>query len=106
MFYILTLIAATLFVAHVALLLAAFRRSGFSNRRYFYSHLTLWLTGLCVFCLAWQFNGQQVSGFLDYFNTTSRLLLILAFTAALSLVAHLIVKYLVLPAWSKSSQGI
>jgi hypothetical protein len=93
--------AAALFIAHVVLLLTSFRSSGFSTRRYFYSHLTLWLTGTCVFLLAWQFHGRAVSGFLDYFNTTGRLLLILAFTAGLSLVAHIIVKRLVLPLWQK-----
>lgn len=101
MLYLLLSTAVVLFVAHVVLLLASFRRSGFSNRNYFYSHFTLWLTGVCVFLLAWQYRGQGISGFLDYFNTIDRLLIILAFTAALSLVAHLIVRYLVLPAWKK-----
>ncbi|WP_345949289.1 hypothetical protein ABDD95_20810 [Mucilaginibacter sp. PAMB04274] len=102
MVYILMILAAVLFVAHVVLLLASFSRTAFSRRRYFYSHLTLWLTGICVFVLAWQFRGQQISGFLDYFNTLGRLILILIFTAALSLAAHLIVKFAILPAWYKS----
>lgn len=101
MLYVLTLSALVLFVAHVALLFASFHRSGFSKRRYFYSHFTLWLTGICIFLLAFQYQGQGVSGFLDYFNTVGRLLIILAFTAALSLVAHLIVQYLILPAWKR-----
>ena len=101
MIYALVLSAIVLFVAHVGFLLASFRRSGFSGRRYFYSHLTLWLTGICVFVLAWLYSGKNVSGFLDYFNSINRLLLILGFTVALSLVAHLIVRYLVLPVWQK-----
>jgi hypothetical protein len=101
MLYVLVIAAAVLFIAHVVLLIASFRRSGFSGRRYFYSHLTLWLTGICVFVLALQYHGQQVSGFLDYFSTVGRLAMILVFTVALSLVAHLIVKLLVLPALEK-----
>jgi len=101
MLYTLILTAAALFIAHVVLLLASFRSHGFSRRNYFYSHFTLWLTGICVFFLAWQYHGQNVSGFIDYFSTPLRLVIILLFTAALSLTAHLIVKWLVLPIWKK-----
>jgi hypothetical protein len=96
-FYLLIFAAGALFIAHVGLLLASFSRSGFSNRRYFYSHLTLWLTGICVFVLAWLFHGRQMSGFLDYFGTASKLAFILVFTAALSLIAHLLIRLVVLP---------
>ena len=102
MLYTLLIAAAVLFITHVILLLASFRNTGFSGRRYFYSHFTLWLTGICVFLLAWQYHGQNVSGFLDYFSTPLRLLIILTFTALLSLTAHLVVKWLVIPAWKKS----
>lgn len=101
MLYTLTIVTALLFIAHVVLLLASFSRSGFSNRRYFYSHLTLWLTGLSVFFLAFKFSGTHASGFLDYFNTPSKLAMILGFTLVLSVIAHGVVKGLVLPALQK-----
>ena len=99
MLYFLTFAAAAFFIAHVVFLFTSFHRSGFSNRRYFYAHLTLWLAGISVFLLAWRYQGRAISGFLDYFDTFSHLITILVFTAALSLVAHLIVKFLVLPLW-------
>src|ERR1700744_1922447 len=102
MLYLLITAAVVLFVLHVAFLLASFRRTGFSGRRYFISHLTLWLTGLVVFALAWLYSGHQVSSFLDYFSTPGRLFAILGFTAGLSLVAHLIVRFAVLPVWQKN----
>ncbi|RYZ40956.1 MAG: hypothetical protein EOP49_29220 [Sphingobacteriales bacterium] len=97
MIYLLTVIAALLFAAHVVLLLTSFRRSGFSSCRYFYSHVMLWLTGGCVFLLAWLYHGTGASGFLDYFSTWEHLLLIPGVTGILSLTAHLIVKFLILP---------
>lgn len=97
MILLLVIAAAVLFVAHVTLLLLSFRNGELVRGRYFYSHLTLWLTGVCVFLLALQYNGQGKSAFLDYFDTSTKRLMILVFTFALSFVAHLIVSRLVLP---------
>ncbi len=97
MFYALVIVAAVLFIAHVGLLIASFGKSGFVSSRYFYSHLTLWFTGLTVFTLAIFFAGHNQSAFLDYFNTPLKQGMILAGTFALSLVAHGIVKLVVLP---------
>jgi uncharacterized membrane protein HdeD (DUF308 family) len=97
MFYFLAFAAFILFAAHVLLLVASFIGPQFGSSRYFYSHLTLWLTGLVVFILAFVYSGTHQSGFLDYFNSPLKQAAILAFTFALSLTAHGIVKLLVLP---------
>jgi SNF family Na+-dependent transporter len=102
MFYILLIAAATLFVLHVGLLLAAFPNSELAQRRYFFSHLTLWLTGLMIFIMAVLYSGSGRSGFLDYFDTPLKKVMILAFTLALSLVAHTIVRLAVLPLLRKN----
>jgi hypothetical protein len=97
MLYPLTILAAVFFVLHVVFLFASFGGGGFSSRRYFLSHLTLWITGLLVFLLAVLFAGKGVSGALDYFDTPGKRLSILGVAAALSLIAHGIVRGLVLP---------
>jgi hypothetical protein len=97
MFYLIVTAAAALFIAHVVLLLASFQKSQLIPARYFYSHLTLWLTGVLVFVLALLYSGTGQLSFLDYFDTMQKKTMILVFTFALSLVAHLIVKLLVLP---------
>jgi len=102
MFYFLLIIAAGLFLAHVVLLFTAFPDAQLAQRRYFYSHLTLWLTGATVFILALLYSGEGQSTFLDYFDTPTKKGMIIAFTLALSLVAHTIVRLLVLPLMSKS----
>ena len=98
MLYLLTALAVLFFILHVSFLLASFPGGGFNKRRYFISHLTLWLTGLIVFILALLFAGKGVSPFLDYFDTTTKKLMILVATLVLSGVAHTIVRLLVHPA--------
>jgi hypothetical protein len=105
MFYLLIVAAAIFFIAHVALLLASFSGSHLVKKRYFYSHLTLWITGMVVFAMALLYSGNNQSGFLDYFNTPLKKAMILVFTFALSLVAHSIVRYLVLPLMKKSKSA-
>lgn len=102
MFYTFIAVAAILFIAHVALLLMAFPGSELERRRYFYSHLTLWLTGAVVFAMAVLYSGKGQSGFLDYFDTPFKKAMILAFTIALSFTAHTIVRLLVVPLLRKS----
>ncbi len=106
MFYLLTFTALILFVAHVVLLIASFVGPKFGSSRYFYSHLTLWLTGVTVFILALLYSGEHRSGFLDYFNTPVKLAMIIVFTFSLSLVAHCIVKFIVLPLVNKNRVGV
>ena len=98
------LILATIifFIAHVALLLTAFPQSKLARTRYFYSHLTLWITGVFVFVLALLYSGSGRSSFLDYFDSTTKKVMILVFTAALSFVAHSIVTRLVVPLLRKN----
>jgi len=97
MLYILTSAAILFFILHVGFLLTSFPGGGFNKKRYFISHLTLWLTGLLVFGLATLFAGKGVSAFLDYFDTATKKVMILAAALILSLVAHTIVKKWVLP---------
>ncbi|SEA79098.1 hypothetical protein [Pedobacter hartonius] len=97
MFYVLIIATITFFIAHVILLLTAFRQSKLARIRYFYSHLTLWITGIFVFSLALLYSGSGRSSFLDYFDSTSKKAMILVFTLSLSLVAHCIVTLAVVP---------
>ena len=101
MYIFLWIVAAGLFLAHVILLFTAFPKSQLARQRYFYSHLTLWLTGLTIFVLAVLCSGNGESAFLDYFNTPVKKAMIIVFTLALSLTAHTIVRLLVLPLMSK-----
>ncbi|QHS55965.1 hypothetical protein GWR56_10615 [Mucilaginibacter sp. 14171R-50] len=97
MFQILITAASVLFALHVILLLGSFSRKKVLAKRYFYSHVSLWLAGIAVFALATICHGTQRSGFLDFFDTTFRRIMILGFTLFLSAVAHVIVRLLVLP---------
>jgi len=103
MFYLLIIAAAIFFIAHVALLLASFSGSGLVKKRYFYSHLTLWITGLTVFTMALLYSGNNRSGFFDYFDTPFKKAMILVATFLLSFIAHSIVRYLVVPMMKKSN---
>ncbi|MCD0487766.1 hypothetical protein LPB86_05980 [Pedobacter sp. MC2016-14] len=105
MFYALISAAIIFFLAHLILLLTAFPQSKLAGKRYFYSHLTLWFTGLFIFILALLYSGTGQSNFLDYFDTPTKKAMILVFTMALSLVAHTIVKYVVLPLLQKNLEG-
>lgn len=102
MLYLLLVVTGILFLAHVAFLFASFQKTGFSSKNYRYSHLTLWLTGICLFLMAWLYHGKGISEFFDYFDNTSRRLFILLFTVGLSVTAHLIVRFLILPVWRKT----
>ena len=101
MFYVLILAAVVFFIAHVGLLIASFTGPQFGSSRYFYSHLTLWITGALIFLMAILYTGSGQSQFLDYFNTPLKKVMILVVTSAVSLLAHCIVKFLVLPAVGK-----
>jgi hypothetical protein len=101
MFYFLAVIAVAFFITHVVLLFTAFPNSQLAQKRYFYSHLTLWITGVVVFVLALLYAGSGRLAFLDYFDTPVKMAMILVFTAALSLTAHAIVRFIVLPLLQK-----
>jgi len=102
MFYLLILAAIIFFIAHVTLLFTAFPQSKLAPTRYFYSHLTLWITGAFIFALAFFYSGSGRSSFLDYFDTTTKKTMILVFTLALSLAAHGIVTMVVVPLLRKN----
>ncbi|MFL9483877.1 hypothetical protein ACI6Q2_13955 [Chitinophagaceae bacterium LWZ2-11] len=94
MLIILTSAAILCFLAHVGLLVSAFIGKDFSNIRYFYSHVTLWITGVLVFIMALLYQGENKSAFLDYFDTPLKKVMILVATLALSFVAHTIIRFI------------
>lgn len=101
MFYLLIAAALLFFIVHVALLFTAFPKSQLNGTRYLYSHITLWITGIVVFLLAFLYSGKGESGFLDYFNSPVKKSYILIFTIVLSLTAHTIVRTLIIPMMRK-----
>ncbi|WPQ62769.1 hypothetical protein SIO70_30890 [Chitinophaga sancti] len=101
MFTTLTALAVLFFVAHVILLFTSFGKNGYQKKRYFYSHLTLWITGVLLFALAAMYAGKQVSPILDVFDTIGKQALILGGVVVLSLTAHTIVRYLIMPRFVK-----
>lgn len=93
MLYLLLALAGVCFLLHVVFLFGSFGTGGrFNRRRYFYSHLTLWITGLLLFILVTTFQGQHAAAMIDYFDTAGRRLMILIGVVALSLLAHIIVR--------------
>ncbi|MCX2480601.1 hypothetical protein OQY15_15965 [Pedobacter sp. MC2016-15] len=97
----LTIIACGFFLAHLVLLLSSFPKFQLAPIRYFYSHLTLWITGIIVFAMAVSYSGDGQSSFLDYFDSTFKRAMILVFTVVLSTLAHFVVKLLIVPALRK-----
>lgn len=100
LFAFMGILSLLFFVAHVVLLFTAFGEKGFHKNRYFWSHATLWITGFLFFLMATLFAGKQVSVIADVFDTPLKRFLILAAAAVLSLVAHTIVRLVVLPKFS------
>lgn len=97
MFTTLAILALLFFVAHVILLFTSFGKNGYQKKRYFYSHLTLWIAGVLVFLMTALFAGKQVSPILDVFDTIGKQALILGGVVVLSLTAHTICRYLIIP---------
>lgn len=97
MFTALAILALVFFVAHVILLFTSFGKNGYQKKRYFYSHLTLWIAGVLVFLMTALFAGKQVSPVLDVFDTIGKQALILGGVVVLSLTAHTICRYLIIP---------
>lgn len=89
--------ALLFFIAHVVLLFTSFGDKGFHKTKYFWSHATLWIFGVLLFLMATLFAGKQISIVADVFDTPLKRLLILVAVAVLSLVAHTIVRLVVLP---------
>lgn len=94
---LLALAAALFFLAHVFLLFTSFGKDSYNKTKYLWSHLTLWICGILVFTLTTLYAGTGESAIADVFDTPVKRWLIPVITVALSLVAHTIVRYLVLP---------
>ncbi|MBS1660290.1 MAG: hypothetical protein JST68_04485 [Bacteroidetes bacterium] len=103
MFNVLASIAALSFLAHVVLLVASLYAGRFDRSKYFWSHATLWLTGGIVFLLALLYSGSGKSGFIDYFDTGFKKMMILAGTVLLSFVAHKVVSRLIVKGRGKAA---
>jgi TM2 domain-containing membrane protein YozV len=100
LFTSLAILALVFFIAHVVLLFTSFGKNGYQKTRYLYSHVTLWVCGAILFVLASMYAGKQVSGILDVFDTPFKQLLIIGVVLLLSLTAHTIVRFLVMPKYN------
>jgi hypothetical protein len=99
---ILLSLMAISFLAHVVTLFTSFGAGGVKKKRYFLSHLTLWITGALGYVIAWQFAGKEVSPVIDVFDTPFKQFLIIVLAFALSLIAHSIVRMFVLPQYKRA----
>ena len=102
---LLLVLAATCFLAHIILLFTSFGDAAVRWRRYFWSHITLWITGLLGTIITWVYAGKDVSPVIDVFDTPFKQGLILITALALSLVAHSIVRLFVLPRYQDAKKG-
>ncbi|WP_212005452.1 hypothetical protein [Chitinophaga sp. HK235] len=102
MLTLLIVLAASFFVAHVLLLFSSFGKKGFLKTRYLWSHITLWITGLLACIITLLFAGKSVSGVIDVFDTPMKSALLIVLSLALSLVAHTIVRTMVLPKYNRA----
>ncbi|WP_148707208.1 hypothetical protein [Chitinophaga skermanii] len=72
--------------------------------KYFWSHATLWICGIIAFAITWFFAGKGESSTVDLFDSTTKKVAILILVAVLSLVAHSIVKLLVMPRYTTTKK--
>lgn len=100
----LSVLAVLFFIAHVYLLFTSFGEKGFQKKKYLWSHITLWLTGIFACSLTLLFAGKSVSGVIDVFDTPAKSALLILLAFVLSAVAHTIVKLLVLPKYNTVAQ--
>lgn len=104
MLTVLLVLALLFFIAHVALLFTSFRKDSYNKRRYAWSHYTLWICGAIVYAAAVLYAREDNS--LGIFNSTAKQLLILVTVVVLSIVAHTIVRLLVLPKYKASGSNL
>ncbi|WP_143306038.1 hypothetical protein [Chitinophaga vietnamensis] len=97
----LSVLTLLFFVAHVLLLFTSFGKKGFQKTKYLWSHLTLWIAGVLACVITLLYSGKQVSGVIDAFNTPLKSSLLIVLVLVLSLIAHTIVKKLVLPKYAR-----
>ncbi len=96
--------AVLFFVAHLILIFTSFGKRGYHPYKYFWSHGTLWLAGILVSILLFNYSGKGVSSMADVFDTPFKKILPVLVAFALSLIAHAVVKFLVLPGYSSGSR--
>lgn len=89
--------AAVFFIAHVLLLFTSFGKDSYHKTKYFWSHLTLWISGILVFVMTTLYAGSGESAIVDVFDSPVKRWMVLGVTVSLSLIAHLVVRSLVLP---------
>ncbi|UYQ94602.1 hypothetical protein MKQ68_05790 [Chitinophaga horti] len=95
-------LAIAFFIAHVVLLFTSFGKTGFQKKKYFWSHLTLWITGVIAYLVTVLYAGKGISPIVDLFDTAGKQALLLLVVVVLSIVAHTIVKLFVLPKYTSS----
>lgn len=96
----LVILALVFFLAHVVLLFTSFGKNGYQKTRYLYSHVTLWVCGGLLFTLATLYSGTGVSALLDVFDTPVKRIMIVVAFLLLSLLAHNVVRLLVMPKYN------
>lgn len=94
MFGFLAVLAALLFIAHLILLIASFPPGHFDYSRYFWSHITLWATGLVFLVTTMVYSGTGESELIDSLDTALEWVMIPASTMLLSFAVHGIVRQL------------
>ncbi|MBC8035213.1 MAG: hypothetical protein H7Y03_13770 [Chitinophagaceae bacterium] len=104
MMILLLLASLGFFIAHILLIFTSFGKKGYQPQKYFWSHSTLWLAGIILSIALWKYSGKQEAVAINAFDTPFKktLPVIVAFT--LSLIAHLVVKFLVLPTLTQNQE--
>jgi putative Mn2+ efflux pump MntP len=102
---ILFIAAIVFFITHVILIFTSFGKRGYQPLRYFWSHSTLWIAGILLSVLLWTYSGSGVSAAADAFDTPLKKTLPVIIAFALSLIAHAVVKFLVMPHYSAGAKG-
>jgi H+/gluconate symporter-like permease len=97
MYTTLLILTIVFFIAHVLLLFTSFGKAGFQKTKYLFSHITLWICGILAYLTAFLYAGKNVSTLADVFDTPMKQGFLIVLVVILSIVAHSIVKYLVLP---------
>ena len=97
MYTTLLVLTIAFFVAHVFLLFTSFGKAGFQKTKYLFSHITLWACGIFAYLIAYLYAGKNVSAVADVFDTPVKQGFLIVLVIILSVIAHTIVKFLVLP---------
>lgn len=97
----LTTLCLLSFLAHVFLLFTSFGKGGMNKPKYLWSHITLWIAGGLACLITILYAGKHVSSVVDVFDTPAKSALLIVLAFVLSLIAHTIVRKVVMPKYAK-----